>query len=149
MQETPIFEMILKGNGTHASRARAVPLSDDQAKQWTTVGQPEGQLAVDVHETKDHVVVVSTMAGAATDEIEVHIHNDLLTIRGRRPLPSIEGRTNTFYTECFWGPFSRSVVLPVDVKADLAQAEYTNGVLVVRVPKRTADAKIPVTIVEE
>lgn len=109
----------------------------------------EGQLSVDVVETQTDVVVISTLAGADSDNIEISLHNDLLTIRGRRPEPYVGESIQVFHKECFWGNFSRTIVLPVDVKADLARAEYKSGVLTIVIPKQKHSAKIPVTIVEE
>ncbi|OGH73807.1 MAG: hypothetical protein A3C90_02390 [Candidatus Magasanikbacteria bacterium RIFCSPHIGHO2_02_FULL_51_14] len=141
--------MILNGDVGRAALARAKEKASGAMEEWQVEHQ-EGQLAVDVYETKKEVVIVSTMAGADTSHIEVYIHSDLLTIRGRRVMPvDADEIENTFHQECFWGTFSRSIVLPVEVKADLAAAEYVNGVLTVRVPKQRMDAKIPVVIVEE
>ncbi len=111
--------------------------------------ESEGQLAVDVAETQDSIVVVSTVAGASVGDIEVSLHNDLLTIRGVR-LPPLAGQeVRHFHQECFWGKFSRTIVLPEEVRGEHAEAEYKNGVLVVRVPKHRINRQIPITIVEE
>lgn len=109
----------------------------------------EGQLAVDVAQTEKEVVIVSTMSGAISDEIEVYLHNDLLTIRGRRVSPIAGEEAEYFHQECFWGKFSRTIVLPVEVKGDLARAEYNSGVLTIRIPKQKIDRQIPVVVVDE
>lgn len=110
----------------------------------------EGKLAVDVAESEKDVIIVSAIAGASLDKIEIHIHNDLLTIRGKRHNPLNETNVSGyFYQECFWGNFSRSVVLPVETKAELARAEYKNGILCVIIPKRKVDTQIPVLIVDD
>ncbi len=109
---------------------------------------PEGQLAIDVGQTADEVVVVAAMAGTRPEDIELHLHNDLLTVRGQRLSP-LSPADEHFYQECYWGKFSRSVVLPVNVKADLAQAQYTHGVLVIRLPKASPGNDIPIMVVEE
>ena len=128
--------------------ARAVAAAPDPAG-WQ-LESAEGKLAVDIAETPTHVLVVSTIAGASLRDIEVYLHNDLLTIRGERrcPIGSLPGATY-IYQECFWGKFSRTVVLPTHVKAELASAEYKYGVLTISVPKRTTDTRIAVRIVEE
>lgn len=110
----------------------------------------EGQLSVDVLETHDDLLIVSTLAGADMNNIEVSLNNnDLLTIRGSRPEPEFDDEVRYFAKECFWGKFSRTIVLPVDVKADLARAEYKNGVLTIIIPKQAHNARIPVMIVDE
>jgi HSP20 family protein len=122
-----------------------VPLATES---WQDTVEQEGQLAVDVLETPTEVVVVATLAGTKSDKVSLHLHKDLLTIRGERELPVPEA-TNYFYQECFWGRFSRTIVLPVDVKEDSARAEYKNGILVIRFLKSNASGTIPLLIVEE
>lgn len=110
----------------------------------------EGKLSVDVAHDEKNVYIVSTVAGALPDRIEVYIHNDLLTLRGERINP-VAGKSSIefYHTECFWGHFSRTIVLPVEVNGDAAKAQYKNGILEITVPKRTQDRKISIEIVEE
>lgn len=144
-----VFEMILDSVGNEAEPVFATPSHKTVPEDWHE-DHHEGQLAVDVAETPDEIIVVSTMAGASMDRIELYIHNDLLTVRGMRFSPlDAEPQVAYFYQECFWGKFSRTIVLPVDVKGELARAEYTKGVLTVRVPKRNASNTIPITVVDE
>jgi len=144
-----IFEMILESVGGNDTAVEAEPSSLVVPEDWS-VDHQEGQLAVDVINTKKEIVVLSTIAGANTEKIEVYIHNDLLTIRGERLYPiDKEKITEYFHRECFWGQFSRTVVLPVDVYGDKANAEYRNGVLTIHIPKRSEHAPIPITIVED
>lgn len=108
----------------------------------------EGQLAVDVAETESELIIVATMAGTPKEKVELHLHNDLLTIRGERNSPMPSGALE-HYKECYFGKFSRSIVLPCDVIAEMAKAEYINGLLVVRLPKTKIDQGIPLYVVEE
>lgn len=120
------------------------------AAEWDELTEPEGKLAVDIFETEKKIFVYSTMAGALADKIEVYVHDDVLTIRGQRPAPRTEDtKTSYVHKECYWGSFSRTVVLPVDVKGELAKAEYKNGLLMIEIPKREQDRKVPIRIVEE
>lgn len=108
----------------------------------------EGQLAVDVAQTEDELIVIAAMAGTPPENIELHLHNDLLTIRGERKAPIGEIGEH-FYQECYWGKFSRSIILPVDVKAELVQAQYKNGVLIIRLPKVGQNNNdIPIMVVD-
>ena len=109
----------------------------------------EGQLAVDVAQTDDKLVIVATIAGAKPEDVTVNINNDVLTIRGKREADVEIKKDDYFYRECYWGKFSRTIVLPVEVKADLASAEFKNGVLIIRIPKQRTDAKVPVVIVDD
>jgi len=143
-----VFAMMLGPDVTQTQAKRAKHIGSNTINAWHTDSQ-EGQLAVDVAQTEKDIVVVSTLSGAVTEHLEVYIHDDLLTIRGDRtsPMRNVEG-ISYFHKECFWGSFSRTIVLPVHVYGDLAEAEYTNGVLTVTVPKREANRQIPITIIE-
>ena len=109
---------------------------------------PEGQLAIDVVQTLDEVIVIAPMAGCRSENLELHLHNDVLTIRGERK-PPIEKEVDYFYKECYWGKFSRTIVLPVEVKVEMARAEFKNGVLTVALPKTKIDGNIPIVVVED
>jgi HSP20 family protein len=78
----------------------------------------------------------------------LHLHNDVLTVRGDRKSP-MPPRAQYFYQETFWGRFSRTVVLPVEVKVELAKAEYKNGTLMIVLPKVKVEGKIPIIVVDE
>ncbi len=121
---------------------------EQAAKQNHPTGGAEGQLCVDVAQTADELIIVAPMAGTPPDRLELHLHNDLLTIRGERTSP-LPAEAEYFHDETFWGKFSRSIVLPTDVKPESARAEYKYGVLIVRLPKILADKSIPVVVVEE
>ncbi len=144
-----MFEMILDAVGNEPSTIETV-VSDKTPQEDWRIEHQDGQLSVDVMETVDELIIVSTMAGADTEKIKVYIHTDLLTIRGSRISPSVPlSILHVFHEECFWGNFSRTIVLPVDVIGELSSAEYKNGILTVRIPKREQnDGSIPITIVE-
>lgn len=114
----------------------------------SSVLNSEGQLTIDVVQTKDEIIVVAPMAGCKAQNVELHLHNDVLTIRGERQSP-LSNESEFFYRECYWGKFSRTIVLPVEVKVEMARAEFKNGVLTVALPKTKVDGNIPIVIVEE
>jgi len=95
----------------------------------------EGQLAVDVYQTADSVIVVAPVAGVDPGEIDISITDDVITIRGERKEESKVEKEHYIAQECYWGAFSRSVILPVAVVAEKAQATFKNGILTVKIPK--------------
>ena len=107
-----------------------------------------GQLSADVAETEKEIIVLCPMAGTLAKNLELHLHNDLLTIKGER-YSNIPSGAYYHHKECYFGKFSRSIVMPTDVKVENANAEYRNGLLTVRIPKVKSDVNIPVYIVEE
>lgn len=108
-----------------------------------SAGQPgdeeqEGQLTVDVFQDDENIVIQSTIAGVAPDDLDVSITNDMVTIRGERRQPYQVDSEDYFYQECYWGTFSRSIILPVEIDSDRAEAKIKNGVLTIRIPKANA-----------
>jgi HSP20 family protein len=106
----------------------------------------EGQLSVDVFRDKDSLVVRSTVAGVRPEDLDISIHGDLLTIRGKRESNRTVPDGQWFYRECYWGAFSRSIILPYEVASDLAEAGMKNGVLEVRIPIREHGRKLSVNV---
>jgi HSP20 family protein len=106
--------------------------------------QEEGQLAVDVQETEKEIVIRSAIAGVQPEDLEVSVHNDLLTIRGHRHVEEEKEEGRWLVQECHWGSFSRSLILPSEVDVEKIDAEMKNGVLTVRLPKIKRDRKIKV-----
>lgn len=104
----------------------------------------EGQLSLDVFRDGDDLVIRSTVAGVTPKDLDISIHGDLLTIRGKRASSKEVDENQWFYRECYWGAFSRSIVLPFEVASDLATAGLKNGVLEIRVPVREHGKKLPV-----
>jgi HSP20 family protein len=94
----------------------------------------EGSLTVDVFRDEGDVVIQSTIAGATPSDIDISILNDMVTIRGNRQPDTKVRKSNYYYQELYWGPFSRSIILPEAVDADGAKASFKNGILTVRLP---------------
>lgn len=95
----------------------------------------EGQLTIDVFQTEDDVVIQSTIAGVSDKDLDISVTNDMVTIKGSRIPEQKIKHSDYYYQELYWGPFSRSIILPVDVDADNAKASMKNGVLTIRLPK--------------
>src|SRR3989338_9027782 len=97
----------------------------------------EGQLTIDVYQTPTSIVVESPIAGVKGDDIDINITSESVTIRGKRERVNTVKDDDYFYQECYWGRFSRSVILPEEVDAENAEATIKNGVLRVIMPKLT------------
>ncbi len=97
--------------------------------------EAEGQLTIDVYQDGDDVIVQSTVAGVAPEDLDIHITNESVAIRGERQKSETVEDKDYFYQECFWGKFSRSVILPVEVDPEKSTAMVKNGVLTIRMPK--------------
>lgn len=122
--------------------------SNNAMPDWSQ-NMEEGQLSVDVFRDRTELVVRSTVSGAKPEDINIAVHGDLLTIRGKREHEHRVREEDWYYRECYWGTFSRSIVLPYEVNADRAEASLKNGVLEVRIPIQHADEQgIKVKITE-
>lgn len=106
----------------------------------------EGQLSVDVYQKGDAIVVKSTIAGVQPQDLEIFLNRDMLTIKGRRTHEEELRDKDFFIKECYWGKFSRTVILPSDVKAEEAKATLKDGVLTVVMPKAQHSRTIPVRL---
>jgi len=95
----------------------------------------EGQLTIDVYQTENDIVIKSTIAGVKPEDLDVSINNDMVTVKGERKNEEVVENGNYYYQECYWGSFSRSVLLPVDVIPEKADAALKNGILTIRLPK--------------
>ena len=108
--------------------------ADIEQEEWLP-GAGQGQLVVDVYEEKDKIIIESTIAGITVDDIDITVEPDLIVIRGeRRKKEKSEGK-RYYYQECFWGKFSRTLVLPHPVKPEKVKANLKNGTLTIVLPK--------------
>lgn len=97
--------------------------------------EEEGQLAVDVYQDKGNIIIKSTIAGVEPEDVDITFDNDMITIRGKRKKDRTIMDGDYFYQECYWGSFSRSIILPVDVETDKIKATIRNGILTITLPK--------------
>ncbi len=90
-----------------------------------------GQLAVDVYETDERLIVKARTAGVNKEDLDVSISDGILTISGTLSSGDDTDATNWHIQECYWGEFSRTVALPVAVKEDEVEAMLKDGVLTI------------------
>lgn len=97
--------------------------------------EQEGELVVDVFETDADFVVLATIAGVQIKDLDIGLEKDMMVIKGNRCDPHEHPNKKYFYQECYWGPFSRKVVLPENIDIDKADAQIDKGILTVKIPK--------------
>lgn len=132
----------------HKKAAEMIPTSglQDWIGEWEKVDwlSHHGELAVDVYESDEHIVVKSAVAGIKPGDIDISINNDMLTIRGQRHDEDKIEKKDYLFQECHWGNFSRTIVLPTAVIGDKVKATLKNGILTVNIPKSKKDTSIKV-----
>ncbi len=120
--------------------------SDSLAEPSWLTSDSEGQLLLDVFQDKKNIYIKSTIAGVRPQDLEISLNNDMLTIRGTRAHEHEVDQNDYFYQECYWGSFSRSIILPMEVKSDKISAVLKNGVLTITLPKLERQRNIPVKV---
>jgi HSP20 family protein len=96
--------------------------------------ETEGQLAVDVYQTKDAVVVKAPIAGVDPEELDIVVTDDTVSIRGGRYDEKEVSHITTIPRNAT-GSFCQTVMLPVECDSESADATFKKGILTVRIPK--------------
>jgi HSP20 family protein len=109
------------------------------SEEWDESEDLPGQLAVDVYETREKLVVKARTAGVNKNDLDVSISDNTLSIRGTLSAGNEDDVENYFVQECYWGEFSRSIALPVPVKEEEIEAMLKDGVLTISFAKVKQD----------
>lgn len=134
---------------TQPGSVRPEPAQEPQAPEpfAQRVTEPDegeqvgGEIAVDVHETDDSIVVVSPIAGVDPENVEISADDDSVTVSGERRDEHRAHSKNAVVQEIYWGKFSRTVALPADAEVEKAKAAFKHGVLTVTIPKSKKSKK--------
>ncbi len=94
-----------------------------------------GQLSVDIYRTNKELVIIAPIAGVNKEDVKLSITDDVLVIKGERPARENVPEENYYTQECFWGNFSRAIVLPEEADTKNISASFENNVLEIRIPK--------------
>ncbi|OGM90278.1 hypothetical protein A2755_03750 [Candidatus Wolfebacteria bacterium RIFCSPHIGHO2_01_FULL_48_22] len=108
----------------------------------------EGHLTIDVYQDGDNIVIESAIAGIESDDLDIAITSESVQIKGSREKKEKIKKNDYLYQECFWGKFSRLIILPQEIDPDRAQASLKNGILKIVLPKvsKSAGRKIKVKL---
>lgn len=106
------------------------------------ISAPEGQLAVDVAESGTEIRIFAFVGGVRPEDLDIHVTHDLVTVRGSRRAPHKPDRETLHFEECFWGTFSRSVILPHHIDPAKAKAEVELGLLTLTLPKTSDEMQV-------
>ncbi|MGB9608966.1 MAG: Hsp20/alpha crystallin family protein [Minisyncoccia bacterium] len=120
---------------SNSNLAQKINIEKDYDYEESEFDGAEGQLAIDVYQTEDDIVIESAIAGVDPEDLDINVTNDSVTIRGKRKHSEGVEKRNYLYQECFWGKFSRSIILPQEIDPDKATVHFKNGVLKIKLPK--------------
>ena len=143
----------ISGRGSLVERPAPLMAKKDEEELPKKDGEEksdfEGELAIDVYETNGDFIIKSTIAGVKAEELDITIENDIVTIRGSREKQTSEETKKYYYQECYWGTFSRQVILPEEVDGSKAEASMKDGVLTLKIPKTAKIKKRKIAIKQE
>ena len=127
---------------------QAEEIGESVEDEWENTDDFPGQLAVDVYETADKLVVKARTAGISKSDLDVSISDNILTISGVLSGGEDEQTTRWHIQECYWGEFSRTIALPVQVREDenSVKAELKDGVLTIMFEKEKTEAPKKIAI---
>jgi HSP20 family protein len=129
-----------------AQKSVAVDNVPEDEEEWEEPEDFPGQLAVDVYETADKLVVKARTAGISKNDLDVTINDNILTISGVLSGGEDEQTTRWHIQECYWGEFSRTIALPVQVREEGVKAELKEGVLTITFEKEKVEAPIKIDV---
>jgi len=141
MEEDELTAAFLGDDDTAAAPADPAASAQPAAAtdEWDENEDLPGQLAVDVYETRERLVVKARTAGVNKHDLDVSISDNTLSIRGTLSAGNEDDVENYFVQECYWGEFSRSIALPVPVKEEEIEAVLKDGVLTISFAKVKQD----------
>ena len=125
----------IKKAGRSAQRRAVVHTQDEMPSEEEYSEEDVGQLAVDVFQTPDNIVIQAMVAGMHPSKLDVQIGREVVTIRGERKNTQEVVHDDYFFQELYWGLFSRTITLPEEVDPDMADASEKNGLLTIVLPK--------------
>ena len=132
--EDELAAAFLNDDSTVVEESTTITPADDQSWNDSDDDFP-GQLAVDVYETDEQLVVKARTAGVNKEDLDVSISDGILTISGTLSSGDESAATNWHIQECYWGEFSRTLALPVAVKEEEVGAVLKDGVLTITFSK--------------
>ena len=98
-----------------------------------------GQLSLDIIQTKTELIILAPIAGTSLKDITITVTDDVLTIKGARQTQYEADEKDYLTKECFWGDFSRSIVLPKNINTKEISASSRNNILEIRIPKTSEE----------
>ena len=122
------------------SQAEAIEVEMDAERDHET---DIGQIAVDILDLSDAIVIVAPVAGVDPSEVDIGLSRNILTISGnRRENPIYMEARRMLVEECFYGAFSRSIILPENLAFDKISASVEHNVITILIPKLTLISKL-------
>lgn len=137
-------------SSTDVAEELPIELPATEPEGWEEEAEDDipGQLAVDVFETSDKLIIKARTAGISGKDLDVNVRDNYLTISGTLHGSDEEDVIDWHLQECYWGVFSRTIALPVTVQEEGVQASLKNGILTISFDKVQPPATNKVDVVD-
>ena len=135
-EKRSFFERI---TGTGRAETHEDKTAGDKTGNWVEQTKDEAQLGIDAYQTAGEIIVTAMIAGVKPEDLDISITREMVTIKGKREEPNSSDKEGYIYRELYWGAFSRTIILPVEVDSDLSEAVEKHGLLIIRMPKINKD----------
>lgn len=119
---------------------------EESAKNWMEEENDEAELSLDVYQTPTDIIIQTMVAGVKPEDLELSIARDTITIRGERQEQRVIDEDNYFTKELYWGRFSRTVSLPVEVEPEEVEATEKHGLVTIKIKKVDKEKKNTVRV---
>jgi len=147
-KKTHKVSLSVKAKPKTKTKAKAPQETRPKKRQWPA---KEGLLCVDVFYSNGKFIIQAPIAGTEPEEIDISIDNGMLSIKGSRRNPSGSEEKDYFHQECWWGPFSRQIILPDDIDIQRIKASWQKNVLIITAPRvvKIKKKKVNINLKEE
>jgi HSP20 family protein len=120
--------------------------SKNHNNNWIEEENDEAELAIDVYQTPTEIVIQTMVAGVKPEDIELTIARDIVTIKGKRNYEHNIDDENYFAKELYWGKFSRTISLPIEIEPEEVEAVEKHGLLTIKLKKVDKEKKNKIRI---
>lgn len=110
-------------------------IRDKKNNDWMEEENEEAELSVDVYQTLTDIVVQTMIAGVKPEDLKLSIARDTVTISGKREENRNIDEENYFIKELYWGKFSRTISLPLEVEPEEVEAIEKHGLITIKIKK--------------
>jgi len=119
---------------------------EKKGPNWMEEENEEAELAVDVYQTANDIVIQTMVAGVKPEDLNLNVARDMVTISGKREEAKNIDEENFFTKELYWGKFSRTISLPQEVEPEEVEATERHGLLTIKIQKVDREKKNTVKI---
>ncbi|MFP4134661.1 MAG: Hsp20/alpha crystallin family protein [Halothece sp.] len=118
----------------------------DEVNDYNPYREQPWQPAVELHDAGENLVLKAQLPGINADNLDISATRDSITINGEYRHEQDNNNQNLYHSEFRYGQFSRTIGLPVGIQQDKVEADYSNGILTLRLPKVEEAVNRPVKI---